>query len=157
MTKNLPSNDDLLKQLERERESEMTSKGIERFKKQLGKAERDRDLSRSKAGKAMDKFHLQEIVDYIDDFLTHKSGRQTAQSLKAREAYRRLSKTPLLDLKTGEQQKTPKGNGRTFNPWNTEQVAIIILRGMIDVCRMPIIDMNDPAPKRSNGLDRSPS
>ena len=147
MTQTTPStNDDQqnLFQKQYQREEQMHAMGIERFREQLEQGERNRDLSRSKAGKAIDKFHLQEVIDTINADLKHTSGRSTQQTDDVQETYRRVSKTPDIDLDTGEQKKTAKGTPRTFSPWNTDQIAIIVLRGMIDVCRMPIIYMDDP-------------
>ena len=147
---------DLIQQ-QYEREEQMRELGIERFRKQLEQGERNRDLSRSKAGKAMDKFHLQEVIDTINADLKHTSGRSTQQTDEVRETYRRVSKTPDVDTDTGKQKLTDKGTPRTFNPWNTDQIAIIVLRGMIDVCRMPIIDMDDPNNRGKRGGARPTS
>ena len=132
-----------LLQLQAERETAMEDLGAERFRRQLEQQSQYRDLSRSKAGKAMDKFHLQQVVDMFKAFL-RKTPRETSVDAEILRAFQRVSHTPLIDLETGEQKVTDKGQPRTFNPWDLEQTALIVLRGMIDVCRMPILSMDDP-------------
>ena len=65
-----------LLQLQAERETAMEDLGAERFRRQLEQQSQYRDLSRSKAGKAMDKFHLQQVVDMFKAFL-RKTPRET--------------------------------------------------------------------------------
>ena len=66
-----------LLQLQAERETAMEDLGGERFRRQLEQQSQYRELSRGKAGKAMDKFHSQQVVDMFKEFL-RKAPRETS-------------------------------------------------------------------------------
>ena len=64
----------------------MRELGTEGFRKQLEQGERNRELSRSNAGKATDKHHLQEIIDTINADLKYTFGRRYATATDDRRA-----------------------------------------------------------------------
>ena len=135
--------DDLLsKQLQRE--ELMQEMGVDRFKRQLERQERGKDLSRSTPGKVITSLHLNQVIESIREFLSKTKGLNTTRNADVIRSFQRISKTPLIDLDTGEQKLTDKGHPRTFNPWNIEKTALITLKSLIDVCHMPMIDMEDP-------------
>ncbi len=68
---------DLIQQ-QYEREEQMYVLDIEGFRKQLEQGKRNIDLSRGKAGKATDKYHLKEINDAINADLKHTFVRRHA-------------------------------------------------------------------------------
>ncbi|MDC0277606.1 hypothetical protein OAK87_01380 [bacterium] len=143
-------NDELIaRQLERE--ELMQEMGVDRFKRQLEQQERGKDLSRSTPGKVITTLHLEQVINAIREFLNKAKGLNTTRNADVIRAYQRISKTPLMDLDSGEQKLTDKANARTFNPWNIEKTALITLKSLIDICHMPMIDMEDPTNKGKRG------
>ena len=118
-----------------EREEKQHELGLEKFQHQLQKQKLGMDYSNSTGGRLIQKTLLAQLTEAVEEAINRAHAGAGINHVTIVEAYEAVSDLPMIDLDSGEVIE-----GKTTSPWLHEQVALITLRTMLDVCYMPVYE-----------------